>query len=360
MLILGWRRGPRVRLAAGGALGALVVLSLGMAWGVGADARFGQRLRWWKDGSWFRASYEVPDSPLTMATGATVDVPVTVRNTGALSWPHEGSDAVNLSYHWETRGAAGPRLDFEGLRTPLPADLPPGAAVEVLGHVQAPNTAGSYQLRWDMVREEVTWFSFEGNPTSDQLVEVVPGGPPARTGRKIIEIATTLEDLVRPAGPPRPQLWRAAVLLWRRHPILGVGPDNFRRLYPEVVRTASGQAYTDDRLHANSLYFETLADLGLAGVAVLAVMMLGVARALRARVARGRDGSDGGAGYLALACVVAAGLFFVHGALDYFLEFTPTYGLYWLMLALASGAWLPPSPLQRPAGVAPDGGGGPH
>jgi hypothetical protein len=31
---------------------------------------------------------------------------------------------------------------------------------------------------------------------------------------------------------------------------------------------------------------------------------------------------------------VAIGTFFVHGCVDYFFEFTPTFGLWWLLLAL--------------------------
>jgi hypothetical protein len=40
-----------------------------------------------------------------------------------------------------------------------------------------------------------------------------------------------------------------------------------------------------------------------------------------------------------LACGIAAGLFFVHGVLDYFLEFTPLYGLFWLTLGLTASGW---------------------
>ena len=39
--------------------------------------------------------------------------------------------------------------------------------------------------------------------------------------------------IVRP-GPPdegsRGTLWRAAISAWRSHPLLGIGPDNFRHL----------------------------------------------------------------------------------------------------------------------------------
>ena len=60
---------------------------------------------------------------------------------------------------------------------------------------------------------------------------------------------------------PRGILWRAAFVAWRAHPLLGIGPDNFRHRSREFLGRAS-----DERMHANSLYFETLADLGCAGL----------------------------------------------------------------------------------------------
>jgi hypothetical protein len=40
---------------------------------------------------------------------------------------------------------------------------------------------------------------------------------------------------------------------------------------------------------------------------------------------------------LVAGVAVAAGSFFVHGLLDYFLIFTPTYGLFWLLVGLIGG-----------------------
>ncbi len=86
----------------------------------------------------------------------------------------------------------------------------------------------------------------------------------------------------------------------------------------------------DERLHANNLYFETLASLGLAGVGALALVIVGFAgaapgaRSAATAPRRPRVCSPPGA---------AAGLaaYLVHGFFDYFLEFTPTYALLWLL-----------------------------
>jgi hypothetical protein len=37
-----------------------------------------------------------------------------------------------------------------------------------------------------------------------------------------------------------------------------------------------------------------------------------------------------------LGTAIAAGTFFVHGAFDYFFEFTPLLGLFWLLLGLTA------------------------
>jgi O-antigen ligase len=342
LLVLAWRM-PAVRVTASATLVLLAVLIGCNVMGERGDSRMGERLRWWRDGTWFRVRYIADLRPLAIATEAPLTVPVTVENTGSLAWPHTGRDAVYLSYHWQKSGPTGSRLEFEGLRTLLPAVVPAGGKIEVKAKVTGPQEPGRYLLRWDLVRETVTWFSQLGNPTADQVVDVRRGPRPAKgktVKRKIV--SGRLEDLVGPSTPGRGELWRAAWRLWREHPLLGVGPDNFRRLYADVLPPSrDGQRFRDDRLHANNFYIETLTDLGLAGLLALGLLMANIWRVARARAAAG-------AGVLALVCAIALGTFFVHGVLDYFLEFTPTYGLFWLLVALTTGAWRAPGPSPAP------------
>jgi hypothetical protein len=327
LLALGWRSGAGLRRAAAGALCVVVVWWTFAATAMRSGSLLGQRLQWWQDESWFRVEYLVDTEPRTLHVGEVFTVPVTLHNTGGVTWPRAGQQPTHLAYHWQRLDGVTTLADYEGVRTELPEDVAPGGVLEVVATAYGPAREGHYLLHWDVVQEDVTWFSDRGNAMPDQPVTVLPaleGTPPVPTS-----------DVEPPRGAPPPParsaLWRAAVALWRERPLLGIGPDNFRRRYQAVLSPApTGQPYTDTRLHANSLYFETLADLGLAGIVALGWIALALARLLRAHFENGR--------LLGLALGVAAGAFFVHGAFDYFLEFTPLLGLFWLLLGLTAAS----------------------
>jgi len=321
-LWFGRRLGTSLRRAVLGVLVVLAALSSFTFAGCGSGSLLGRRLRWWDDGQWFHAEYvSVGVAPGSVRLGETFRVPVALRNTGAVTWRTGGPRPFHVAYHWEPLDRPATLADFEGLRTDLPADVPPGRETRVDATVEAPRAAGAYRLRWDVVEEEVTWFSERGNPMPDQSISVEGVADPAP--------AQATRPAAAPPPPSRPRLWRAAIALWRERPLLGIGPDNFRRRYGAVLSPSpDGPPYSDVRLHANSLYFETLADLGLAGVAVLAVMALALVRAMREHFSAGRLAGAG--------CAVGAALFFVHGVLDYFFEFTPLFGLFWVLLGLTA------------------------
>jgi hypothetical protein len=343
LLLLGRRSGMGVRWAAGGALGVVVVWWIFAAMAMRPGSFLGQRMQWWQDESWFRVEYLVDTDPRTLHAGEVFTVPVTLHNTGAVTWPSTGQQPTHLAYHWQRLDGATTLADYEGLRTELPEDVAPGGVLEVVATARGPAREGRYSLHWDVVQEDVTWFSDRGNAMPDQPVTVLPalpGTPPVPAN-----------DLEPPKGAPPPParsaLWRAAVVLWRERPLLGIGPDNFRRRYEGVLSPApTGQPYTDTRLHANNLYFETLADLGLAGIVALGWIAVALARLLRTHFESGR--------LLGLALGVAAAAFFVHGALDYFLEFTPLLGLFWVLLGLTAASAPEPQPALAPSAARPD------
>jgi len=100
--------------------------------------------------------------PQFVATGSyTVSVPVT--NTGVATWNAGGPNAVALAYHWHD--ATGATVVWDGARSPLAADLAPGASATVSARVVAPDRSGTYTLTLDLVREGVGWFAALGPST---------------------------------------------------------------------------------------------------------------------------------------------------------------------------------------------------
>jgi O-antigen ligase len=173
-----------------------------------------------------------------------------------------------------------------------------------------------------MVHEHTTWFSDKvglGVPVNVEVggVKAVVGAAPDDIRRAIAE---------RSWRPGRAELWGIALSLFRAHPFLGVGPDNFRWLYGPV----SGHAVWDARVFSNSLYLELLATVGLAGFFAFGLLVAGALSGLRERAAGGPFALE--------AATIAASLlgFLVHGLFDYLLAFTPIYLAVFILLGASS------------------------
>ncbi len=92
-------------------------------------------------------------------------------NEGSLTWSAEEQFAV--SYHWLS--AEGEMLRMNGARTALPRPVPPGDRIELEVLVRPLPTTGLYRLQWDMVQENVTWFSqLDPTPEPAQAVLILP------------------------------------------------------------------------------------------------------------------------------------------------------------------------------------------
>lgn len=117
----------------------------------------------------YGATYS-PAPPPSLTAGQTVIVPVTVTNTGTLTWGV--NSAFRLAYHWYNEGSF---VLWEGFRTVLPQAVGPGQSIALQAILQAPSIPGTYSLRWDMIEDGVTWFSAQGVPMADQTVVVAHG-----------------------------------------------------------------------------------------------------------------------------------------------------------------------------------------
>lgn len=134
------------------------------------------------------ATYSAKAPPVLLPGGRTT-IPVTLINTGTATWAAAGPTPVHLAAHvtnalgevaFAELGAAA----WDGTRTTLAADVPPGATVQAQLVVDAPLRAGPYRVRIDLVREGLAWFSSLGVATGDLDLLVaadtratLPGGP---------------------------------------------------------------------------------------------------------------------------------------------------------------------------------------
>jgi len=122
-------------------------------------------------GGTYGAVYDTAKVPVTASSGAGLPVTVKITNTSNFTWT--ANSAVRLAYHWIDQ--TGTTAVWEGVRTPLPADLAVNGSMDLPALVVPPLIPGRYVLRFDMVREGVTWFSGTGVPTGDLVVGVSNG-----------------------------------------------------------------------------------------------------------------------------------------------------------------------------------------
>jgi len=262
---------------------------------------------------------------MTMTTGEDTFIDVRATNTGRVTWQPRAESPFRASYHWLDRDTDRV-VQYDGARTELPADIPPGAGVDLAMQVRAPDKPGHYRLAWDLVQEHRLWFSTEsGASLTWTTVDVVPGVAVARplaVGRGPRVVPPQVVVLGRLT------LWRAALGIFAAHPFLGVGPDNFRLTYGPYV----GQANPDPRVHSNSMYLEWLTGAGLVGLFVFSWMLWRAEHVMR--VTRGWLPHSTSSLYAGVAAAGVAVL--AHGVLDSFLTFTPTYVAITLLLGLAA------------------------
>lgn len=269
--------------------------------------------------NWYRSAI-TPPVEVVFAAGEVRDIPVRVTNTGRLTWDSTDSQPFYLSYHW-LEPTADRVVSFEGLRTAFAAPVEPDATTTMLARVRAPNQPGHYRLGWDIVQEGRLWFSTEPGSALTFSQATVTGAVAA--GR------TATTSLPLPAERPgRRLLWSAAARLLVAHPLFGVGPDNFRLLYGPYA----GLRTADSRTHSNNMYLEMMVGSGVLGGLAFAWLVWRIAAEIAAGVRAATTDRRMAPALGVAAAVAAIGL---HGLVDSFVGFTPTYVLIALTLGLA-------------------------
>ena len=290
------------------------------------------RLRMTTEGleAWYHARIDAPRH-LSLATGGTTTVPVTLTNTGSSSWDPAAANRFRLSYHWLLLDADRV-VSWEGYRTDFPAIVRPGDVVTLQAKVGTPPEPGEYRLMWDVEQEDRLWFSTEPGAEPFYSVAKVSGPAVGALDRDKLSVLPT--QAVRPG---RLVLWSAAARMFAAHPVLGVGPDNFRLEYGPFARLP----VADPRVHSNNMYLEVLTGGGIVLGLALLWLLWAAARSVwaLASAAPPADVASLTTGVVAAAVAIA-----VHGFADSFLSFTGTYVAMAIALGLVvSGCRLTPS-----------------
>jgi hypothetical protein len=237
-----------------------------------------------------------------------------------------------LSYHWLYPSWKVARFD-----NPITwlSDARPGRRQTVRATIQAPSRPGRYLLVWDVLWHGSTWFGMKTGPFQPHAVRVTP--PATHLDPRQIEVrspssspAVTTLPLAQTAT--RLQLWRAALRLIERYPLLGTGPHGFRRHYAELA-PASPEGRVPPPSNAHNLVLELLADWGLAGTASFGALMATLWWPLTKVAWRGRIG-----GWWQLAVIGAGAAFLCHGMVEYFLGTPAILLVLWILCGLAVAA----------------------
>lgn len=284
------------------------------------------RLRMTTEGqeAWYRMSVAAPVD-VTLRTGSTTTVPITLTNTGRSTWDSEAIVPFRLSYHW-LMPDADQVFWWEGMRTEFSAPVLPGQTVALRARVTAPDRPGEFRLMWDIEQVQRLWFSTE--PEADSFItHATVSGPPAGKLALINPIPLPRHSV----RPGRWTLWRAAALIVAAHPLFGVGPDNYRLIYGSFA----GILNADQRTHSNNMYLEILVGGGIAGALAFAWFCWRAGQRFLHPVLRPVDLR---VATIAAAVLAAGAAIGIHGVVDSFLGFTGTYTLIAIVLGLAVAA----------------------
>ena len=107
------------------------------------------------------------DTPSEMNAGKKLVVNLTLENRGVETWTKAD---YAVGYHWYSLD--GLEVQWDGAKTPLPADVLPGQQVAVKASVTPPAYDGQYYLVWDLAAGD-KWASTTANTRGSDIL-VVP------------------------------------------------------------------------------------------------------------------------------------------------------------------------------------------
>lgn len=122
----------------------------------------------------YRVRWDRLPADSVFAAGSSRDADVTVTNVSPCVWP----SSVHLSYHWRPKDPKLPPA-YDNPRGYFPAAVYPGRTETVPLRITAPALAGEYRIEYDLVHENVDWFSTKGARTVSAEARVTDTGTEA-------------------------------------------------------------------------------------------------------------------------------------------------------------------------------------
>jgi hypothetical protein len=263
-----------------------------------------------------------------LRAGRNYSQSIAVQNQSPDVWCRNQMGVAYRWYNFRTNETSSLIIGGE-----FPSDVSPGDSCSVPVNLKTPDEPGDYLLIWFVfvrsngVRELKNSFSpgivcSVGHGRKD--TPAASGAAALYTGAIEGERRALNDALV----PGRWELWSAAIRMVRDRPLLGIGPDNFRVLKWNYMDIPKG----DDTILANNLYLELLSGSGALGL----VSFLWLAWEFGRRINRAASLQDPSSWSLVFFAFSYFSAFLLHGLVDYFLKFTPTFLLFWLVLGTVS------------------------
>jgi hypothetical protein len=260
--------------------------------------------------------------------GRTYEEPVGVQNTSPVAWP---AGKYGVGYKWHSLGT--------GKTEPLVAGatftntIAPGQRVEIPVSLSTPSAEGEYFLIWFVVRREGETRELKDSYSPGILCLIDSAGSDSprvisdRASRYVAAIRDERRRLGLTVIPGRWDLWRAAWRMALQSPLLGKGPDSFRVMKPKYMDFPTW----DETILANNLYLEILSGCGILGLGCFLWLLWEFASSLISKAGDAHSPWERSSAYFG---AMYLSTFMLHGVVDYFLKFTPTFLLFWLLLGM--------------------------
>jgi len=121
-----------------------------------------------------QARIDLPRTSPTAGSGLAFTDGLRITNTGSVIWKARGRRfGGQVTCGLKICDLQGQVLREDLGRTPLPADVAPGQAIDIEMTVPGALPPGDYRLKYDMVVEGMTWFEFQGSPCASRPLTVI-------------------------------------------------------------------------------------------------------------------------------------------------------------------------------------------